>query len=445
MSPVAEATALRDVAPSRRVPWDINTRAVSAWVLSLALVLYLAIDGGGYALATHSQVGIAVWWVVVVAAAWGLLPAARLTRSAKWTVGCFAAFTAWTALGITWSISSGRSFQDLALVTCYLGILVLGVAIHRERGEALRHTTAAVATAIVVVAALALASRLWPHLFPASQQTAQFLGGARQRLSWPLNYWNALAALMAVGVPLLLAQATSARTLRMQALATASIPIVALCDALTLSRGGVIEGVAAVIVFIALAPERIPKLATAAVAAAGSAVVVYGGLHRHAIQQGLSNAAEHRQATSLLIATLLTCVGVGVMQLGIGLLSRHATLPRFLTVSRARARILSAAAIVVLVAAGRCCWSSTPSAARLDRLQEPAQLDLCHLDQPLRIEQRGGPLPVLGRRGELRHSRTFSSAQVRAPSSLTGCRARRFRATSRTLTRSMSRPTRNSG
>jgi O-antigen ligase len=345
------AAVSREVAPSRRLPWDINTQAVSAWVLSLALVLYLAIDGGGYAIATHSQVGIAVWWVVVLAAAWGLLPVARLTRSARFTVGCFAAFTAWTALGITWSISAGRTFQDLALVTSYLGIIVLGIAIHRERGEAMRHTTAAVGTAIVVIALLALSSRLWPNLFPASHQTAQFLGGARQRLSWPLNYWNALAALMAVGVPLLLAQATSARTLTMQALATAAIPVVALCDALTLSRGGVIEGVIAVIVFIALAPDRIPKLATAAVAAAGSAVVVYAGLHRHAIQQGLSGVTEHHQAKSLLIAVILTCVGVGVAQLGVGLLARHATLPKLLTVSPARARLLTLAGVVVIVVA----------------------------------------------------------------------------------------------
>jgi O-antigen ligase len=349
MTPANELVIPREIARSRRLPWDLDTHAVSAWVLSLALVLYLAIDGGGYSLATHSQVGIAVWWVVVLAAAWGLLPAARLTRSAKATVGCFAAFTAWTALGITWSISSGRSFQDVALITCYLGIIVLGVAIHRERGAAMRHTTSAVATAIVIVAALAVASRLWPNLFPASQQTAQFLGGARQRLSWPLNYWNALAALMAVGVPLLLAQATSARTLVMQSLATAAIPLVALCDALTLSRGGVIEGVIAVIVFIALAPERIPKLETAAVAAAGSAIVVYGGLHRHAIQQGLTNAVERHQANSLVVAVVLTCAGVGVVQLGVALLNRHATLPRFLAVTPARARLLTLAGIVLIV------------------------------------------------------------------------------------------------
>ncbi len=358
MTPLAEAVIEheQEVVPARRLPWGVDVQAVSTWVLSLALILYLALAGGGYSLATHSQVGIAIWWVVVLAAAWGLLPAARLTRAGRVTVGLFAAFTAWTALGITWSISSGRSFQDLALVTCYLGIIVLGVAIHRERDHALRHTTAAISTAIVIVAILALASRLWPHLFPASGQTAQFLSGAQSRLSWPLNYWNALAALMAMGVPLLLAQATSARRLELQALAAAAIPVVALCDALTLSRGGVVEAAAAVFVFITLAPDRIPKLATAAVAAGGSAVVVYGGLHRHALQQGLTGPAEHRQAMSLLVALILTCVGVGVIQAGVGLVSRHATPPRVLTISPKRARLLTLggvlAIIVVALAAG---------------------------------------------------------------------------------------------
>ncbi|MDA8067317.1 MAG: O-antigen ligase family protein [Actinomycetota bacterium] len=352
MSPgAAQYTAAREVAPSRWIPWDIDRQAVSTWVLSLALVLYLALDGGGYALAAHGQVGIAVWWVVVLAAAWGLLPAAWPTRAAGWSMALFAAFTAWTALGITWSLSSGRSFQDLALVSCYLGILVLAAAIHRERGAALRHTTAAVATAIVVVAALAIASRLSPHLFPGSGQTAQFLGGARARLYWPLGYWNALAALMAMGVPLLLAQVTSARTLAMQALAAAAIPLVALCDALTLSRGGAGEAAAAVIVFIALAPGRIPKLASTLVAGAGSAVLVYAGLDRHAVQQGLTGAALTRQGSSLVLTGVLVCAGMGVAQLGVGLLARHGTLPRVLRVSPGRARVLTAASVVVLVAA----------------------------------------------------------------------------------------------
>jgi hypothetical protein len=326
---------------------NIDAHAVSAWALSLALILYLAIDGGGFALATYSQVGIGVWWVIAVSAAWGLLPTRRLSHAALGTIGCFAAFTAWTALGVTWSISSGRSFQDLALVTCYLGIIVLAVSIHRERQEAVRHTTAAVATAIVVVAVLALASRLWPDLFPAAQQTDRFLSGARTRLSWPLNYWNALAALMAIGLPLLFAQATAANTLKMRGVAAAAIPLLALCGALTLSRGGVIEGIVAVVVFIALTPDRLKKLTSGVVILAGSALVVYAGLHRHAIQQGLTGNAESHQATSLAVVAVLTCVGVGISQMSVGLAFRRITIPRVLPTSKVRRMTLVFGAIAV--------------------------------------------------------------------------------------------------
>ena len=81
----------------------------------------------------------------------------------------------------------------------------------------MRHTIAAVGSAVAVVAGLAVLSRLRPDMFAGSGQTAAFLTGTHGRLAWPLNYWNGLAALMALGLPLLLAIATSARTLRSQA------------------------------------------------------------------------------------------------------------------------------------------------------------------------------------------------------------------------------------
>lgn len=330
----------------------LDLRALSTWLLALTIIFYLAFNSGGYALTAHAQVGIAVWWIVTVCAAWRLLPGVRLTRSAVALIGLFGGFTAWTALGITWSISSGRSFEDLALVSCYLGILVLGIAIHRERGAAVRHTLGAVATAIVVVAAVAAASRLWPHLFSGSQTAAAMPNGANTihaRLSWPLNYWNALAALMAIGLPLLLGLATSARTLRAQAAACAGIPILALCGALTQSRGGVIAGAVAAVVFLALSSDRITKLATCIVAAGGSAALVAGALHRTAIRQGLTTGAEHHQATVLLVATLLVCAGVALAQVGVGLLGRHGTLPRLLRPSVPQARMLLAAGVLVVI------------------------------------------------------------------------------------------------
>ncbi|MGO9788072.1 MAG: O-antigen ligase family protein [Solirubrobacteraceae bacterium] len=351
-------------ARSGAVQRQFDSRALSAWVLTSALVVYLALEGGGYALAVHSQIGIAVWWIVVVGAAFGLLPVARLGRAAWAAVGLFAAFIAWTALATTWSITAGRSLADLSLVACYLGVLVLAVSIHRDRAEAVRHTVGAAATAIVVVAGLAVASRLWPHLFASSQQTTEFLGSTRARLSWPLNYWNALAALTDLGIPLLLALATSARTLRAQAAAAAGIPLVALCAALTLSRGGVIAGTIALIVFLALAPERFPKLLSALVAAAGSGILIAGAFDRHALQQGLANTAARHQAGSLLAAILLVCAGVAVIQVGVSVAVRHGTPPRLLTVPPKRARVLLAIGIAALVAAGLI--AGVPS--KLDRL-----------------------------------------------------------------------------
>jgi len=342
------AVAVSAAAQPRRLLEATNPRAVSAWALSASVVVYLGLAGGGYSLPVHSRVAIVVWWIVVVSAAWGLLPVSRPSRRGLIGLGLFVGFTAWTALGITWSISSGRSWQDLSLITCYLGILILGMAIHRERDEAVRHTVAAVATAIVAVAALAVIARLWPHLIPSSQAIGRF-SNDRARLAWPLNYWNGMAALVVLGIPLLLAEMTSARTLRAQAAAGAALPLVVLCGALTLSRGGVISCAVALFVFVALAHERLLKLTSGAFAAAGSAVLVAGAFHRHAIQQGLANAAEHHEVGGMVVAIILVCAGVAVAQAGIGLLARHTAPPRALTPSPQRARVLLGVSVLVLI------------------------------------------------------------------------------------------------
>jgi len=348
--------ATRSVTRSPRVLRRIDRDALSTWALVGGIVLYLAIDGGGYDIVVRSQVGLVVWWIVLVGAALGLLPVVRLSRIAWAGLALFGGFVAWTALASTWSISSERSLADLSLVACYLGVLVLGVAIYRDRQHAVRHTVNAVAAAVVVVAGLALAARLRPDLFPAAQQTASFLPTTRGRLSWPLNYWNALAALIALGLPLLLSIATSARTLLAQAAAAAAIPLLALSAYLTFSRGGAIEAAAAVIVFFALSPERIPKLATAVVAAVGSAALIAGAVHRSAIEHGLTNAAAQHQGATLLTSVIVVCAGVGLTQAGIGLAVRHGTPLRWLVVPRQRARWLLvtgiAACVVVALLAG---------------------------------------------------------------------------------------------
>lgn len=336
-----------------RVPAVRRTdlRILGIWALVGGLVLYLAVDGGGYGIVVHSQVAVIVWWLVLVGAAFGLLPAARITRVGWGALGLFAGFVAWTAVAVTWTASSERSLADLSLVAGYLGVLVLGVSIHRDRDRALRHTIAALASAIVIVAILSLASRLHPGLFSAATQTSSFLHGTPKRLAWPLNYWNALAALLALSLPLLLSIATSARTLVAQAAAAAAIPLVVLCGYLTFSRGGALAGAVAVAAFIALAPDRFPKLATGAIAAAGGAALIAAASHRSAIEHGLVNAAARHQGSTFILPIVLVCAGVGLAQVAIGLAARHGTLPRLLVVSPRRARWLLGGAVVALVVA----------------------------------------------------------------------------------------------
>ncbi len=329
----------------------IDPPAIATWVLGFALVLYLALQGGGYDIVVSSQVGLVIWWVVLIGAAWAILPAGRLTRVAWWALGLFAAFTVWTAIASTWSLSSERSLQELSRVATYLGIGLLAVSIHRDRSVALRQTAAAVGAAVTVVAILALISRLFPGTFPSAATTGVFLNGSQPRLSWPLNYWNGLGALMAIGLPLLFSVASSARTLRGQAAAAAAIPVVALCAYLTASRAGAIAIGVALVAFLALASDRFPKVATMITTGIGSAILIEGAVHRNAIQQGFSGHLASVQGKQLFVTILLVCAAVAFVQLGIGLATRHGRLPRMLRIAPREARILLGAGIAVVIVA----------------------------------------------------------------------------------------------
>jgi O-Antigen ligase len=351
-----EALAIRSVTRQSSPVRRLDGRAISVWALTSSIVLYLGIDGGGYDLVVRSNVAMVIWWIVLVGAAGGLLPAGRWTRTASGALVLFGGFAVWTGIAATWSLSSERTLQELSRVACYVGVLVLGIAIHRDREHAVRHTIQAIAGAIVAIACLALTSRLHPGLLPGAHQIASFLPGTQGRLGWPLNYWNALAALLALGLPLLLAIATSARTLWAQAAAAAAIPIVALCGYLTFSRGGAAAAGAGLVVFLALSPERVAKVASVLVATAGSAALILVAVHRSALEKGLTNAAARHQGSTLVISVVLVCAGVALGQTGVALAVRHGHPPRWLTFTPSRVRRLAlggvAACLAVALLAG---------------------------------------------------------------------------------------------
>jgi O-antigen ligase len=330
----------------RRVDWS----AVWTWVLGFGLLVYLGLKGGGYDPLVHDQVGIAIWWVLLLGTLVGALPRLR-PGALGWTaLGLLAALALWTALGLSWTESAEQTSAELALVVTYLGAFSLAL-FSRER-EGPSRLVGAVAAAIVVVSLAGLLSRLHPAWFPGADQTARILDDP-ERLSYPLNYWNGLAALVAIGLPLLLQVATEARSVLLRALAAAALPAMVLTVFFTLSRGGIATALIVVAVYLGLASDRLPKLATALVAAAGGAVLIVAVNSRDALQEGLLNSTAHRQGDEMLVIALVVCLAVGAVQAGISFLASEERRPDWTRVGRRQALGAGVAALLValLVAA----------------------------------------------------------------------------------------------
>jgi hypothetical protein len=338
---------------SRRVRTRLDPPALGAWTLAFALVFYLALRDGGYDAIVRSEVGVAIWWVILLAALAGILPA-RIGAAGWVAIGLLGAFALWTGLAIGWSQSAESSLLELAREATYLGFFVLAVALQGR--AAARHTINGLACAIGLVTALAVLSRLHPQWFAANAQI-RFLGaGAGRRLSYPLNYWNALAAFAAMGVPLLLALAIGARTVLARAVSAAVLPLSALCVYLTVSRGGVLELGVALLVFLLLVRRRVEALGTMIAAGAGGAILILAASRRPPVRSGLDTAAAVHQGGVLLALALVVCAGVALLQVSMALAARHVERPQALRPGRrvraAAALALVACAVVVALAAG---------------------------------------------------------------------------------------------
>jgi len=311
------ASPLPRATPTLAWPRWIDWNAISTWLLGFGLVAYLGLEGGGYDPLVHGEVGIALWWIVLAGVLVGALPRRRPGRLAWAALGLFAAFVAWTALGLTWTESADKTAADLARSAAYLGAFALAIFARGSQGA--RRMVAAVGCAIAFVSIIALLSRLHPTWLPDAEQTGRLLEGTRSRLSYPLNYWNGLAALVAVGLPLMLHLANGAKSIALRALAAATLPAMALVTFLTLSRGGTVAAVFGLGVYLCLTGDRLPKLLTLLTAGGGAGVLMVAITQRPALEQALLTSSARSQGDEVLAMVLVVCAGVGLVQAGISL------------------------------------------------------------------------------------------------------------------------------
>jgi hypothetical protein len=230
----------------------------------------IALADGGYYPSAFGTISLVCWAIVLAGLAFGFLPRAEPPRVAVVAGAALAALAALTALSMAWASDQGAAFDDAIRVLGYAGLFLLVVVATRS-GEAPAWLRG-LAIGATAVGAIAVLARLEPSLFgyPERELAAQVPADAN-RLSWPLGYWNGLAALLAVSVGLLtwLGARAAGRVGRTAAIAALPIPILGLY--MTTSRGGMIAAALAVAVLVAAGPRRLRMvLGTAAGLFAGA-------------------------------------------------------------------------------------------------------------------------------------------------------------------------------
>jgi hypothetical protein len=320
-------------------------RNAAAGIAIAAAVFALSYANGGFAPTTRSYAGIAAWWLLGAGAAIGVAAAlAGIDRVALAVVGLFAAFAIWVLISINWAPDPEGAFAQFNQVALYVAVLAIAVVVARLVPASV--LVGGVALALVGIAAVALVSRCFPSTF-GLQAGSTLIPALKNRLSFPLGYWNGLGIEIALAYPILLAVMTSRRSRLASALAAFPLPILAAVMYLTSSRGAFAAAAVGIVVFLLLTPRRWPAVAAVAVAGGAGAVAVAVLVPKKYLVNGDVDTAlgvhqGHHAALWIGIACVLTAlVWAGLAELG----------KRLPSPSRAVGRATAVALVVIVVAA----------------------------------------------------------------------------------------------
>jgi tetratricopeptide (TPR) repeat protein len=213
--------------------------------------------------------GLALGLAALVAAAAlvGALPAPTLDPWAATFLGCLFGLAVWAGLSTLWSVSPDRSWAYTNRILVYAAFALLGVLLSAVLPHA-RALAGAAASLLGLVVGWALLAKCVPALYSDYGRVA--------RLRAPVGYWNELALLCDVAVPLALWLA-SARGRRASLRAAGALLLFGATVALllTYSRIGVVLACLAAAAWVVLDRDRVESLATVALGG-GAGAAVFG-------------------------------------------------------------------------------------------------------------------------------------------------------------------------
>ena len=198
-----------------------------------------------------------LFWIGIVAEALGfgavaaglagLLPLAVPRRAGLISLVLLAALVGWLGVTMIWSIAPDLSWGYLNRGLVYLAFALLGMMVAANVRNPARLVAGGLAVLVFAVVGWALLGKAIPALFPD--------GGRIARLRNPIGYWNALALVCAVALPLGLWVATRRewrRWVRVAGVLLVYLAVIALV--LTASRAGILVAAIGVVLWLVLVP-----------------------------------------------------------------------------------------------------------------------------------------------------------------------------------------------
>ncbi len=276
----------------------------AATTLLLALLLaclYAAFAHGAVGLPeeTRLQVGVAFVAIAAAAAALGRTGLRVRAPHLAWAgVGALTLFAVWSAVSIAWSVAPDRSWLEANRAVAYVLIVVLAIALGASDPRATRRVAGGLLAVVSIVALYALGGKALPGVL---HQT-----GAVARLREPLEYWNALALLCAVAVPIALRLATDdARRKRGRLGALAAALVLVCVIGMTYSRGGVLALLVGIVVLTALGGARLRGLAAFGLVLMAAAPVLALAFTLDGLTINAAPFPQHRDDGLILLGALL--------------------------------------------------------------------------------------------------------------------------------------------
>ena len=218
---------------------------MAAAALPGALTVYFSFQSGGYFAGAPALVAAELLVLIALYLALARRPLASVGPALVTAAVALGAFAVWAFASSGWSDAPARALPEYTRALSYLGALLLfGLMPFSPRR--VRWMAYGVALAIAAVSTVAFLSRTAPDLVAGTSKLEA------DRLSYPLDYWNALGLLAGIGIVLSGQFACAVREhWVVRVLGAAAIPLLTATLYYTFSRGavwGTIVGVGAYLV-----------------------------------------------------------------------------------------------------------------------------------------------------------------------------------------------------